>query len=149
MTNGPMLLLKVNGELPGAVLTIRGEAAVSFEALARGDLDRVEIVMDGAVVQTFRPSADPHRIVASMKLRPVEGGWLAARCFERSPVTVRFAHTSPVYFGRQARRVPAALAYLREWVDADAARINEVDSLTAAQKEELLSECARARSRYE
>jgi len=79
------------------------------------------------------------------------GGWMAARCFEKNPETVRFAHSSPVYFGREARRSPAALAYLRDWVDAEMGRLRRApaDLLTAPQREELLELCRKARERYQ
>jgi hypothetical protein len=149
VTNGPMLFLKVGGKLPGAVIENASEASVKLEALAAGELERVEVVVDGVVAQTLAPAGDLHRIsgVAQVKVRP--GGWLAARCFEKSPVTIRFAHTSPVYFGRTPRRAPDALEYLRAWIDAEMQRIRQLREITEAQREELITLCRQALRAYQ
>lgn len=152
VTNGPMLFLRVNGRMPGSVLPANaGEVGVKLDCESRSALDRAEIIADGAIAATFRGGDGALHISASTKIASRPGGWIAARCFEENPVTVRFAHTSPVYFGPTARRSPEALAYLRDWVDADMRRLEQAPSrlLTEAQKRELLGLCRKARERYQ
>lgn len=149
VTNGPMLFLKVGGKLPGAVIERTNEVSVKLEVLAAGELEKAEVVVDGAVVKTLAPSADRRRISGQTRVQVRPGGWLAARCFEKSPVTIRFAHTSPVYFGRTPRRAPEALEYLRAWIDADMERIRQLGNITEAQREELLALCRQARRAYQ
>jgi hypothetical protein len=147
-----MLFTTVNGQLPGAVLVDQtGEARVEVEALSARELDKAEILVDGDVVKEFRPGTQPGRIQGSAAVRVSSGSWLAVRCFERNDVTIRLAHSSPFYFGRSPRRVPAALEYLREWVRADMERIRAVpeDRLTADQKREYLQLCRKALKFYE
>jgi len=143
-----MLFLKVNGKQPGAVIEGASQVSVQLEAVAAGELEKVELVVDGLVLKTLTPS-DPQRLSASMSIGVRAGGWLAARCFEKSPATIRFAHTSPVYFGRAPRRSPEALDYLRAWIAADMKRIAELTAISNAQREELLALCCLAYSAYQ
>jgi hypothetical protein len=142
-----MLFLKVNGKLPGSVLEAAGEATVQVEALSSGELEKIEIVVDGAPVKTF-PGAG-RRVAGAARVRPQPGGWVAARCFEKSSVTVRFAHTSPVYWGRNPRRAAEARARLRAWIDADMERLEKLSGLTQAARGELLELSRKARAAFE
>src|SRR5712692_5185161 len=55
VTNGPMLLVTVNANLPGAVLARDvGQARVEIDAFSAADLDRAEILVDGVVARTLR-----------------------------------------------------------------------------------------------
>lgn len=149
VTNGPMLFLKVNGKLPGAVIEGAREVSVQIEAIAGSELESVELIVDGTVVRTLVASADPLRVFSSTKVPVKPGGWLAARCFQKSPATIRFAHTSPVYFGRAPRRSPEALDYLRAWVAADMDRITHLTGITGEQREELLALSRQALKAYQ
>ena len=112
VTNGPMLFLTVDGQKPGAILPDGPRTVtVKVEARSRAEIETVEVLVDGVVVKTF-----PARGAVQV---PVESGsWIAARCIEKDPRTVRMAHTSPVYIGATARRDPAAIAWMREWIAA-------------------------------
>jgi len=147
VTNGPMLFLKVNGKLPGAVIQAT-EVRVELEALASAELEKAELIVDGAVVEAFAPGKDLKRLAVSKRLKVRPGGWLAARCFEKCPFTVRFAHTSPVYFGRTPARSPEALAFMRAWIDAEMDRLRGLSSLADAQRDELLELCRQGREAY-
>ena len=151
VTNGPMLAFTVNGKISGSILPDEGELAVAIDCQSQDELDRAEVIQDGATVAVFRAEPGASRITATRKLNSQAGGWIAARCFEKNPDTVRFAHSSPVYFGREARRSPAAMAYLRDWVDAEMGRLRQApaDLLTAPQRDELLELCRKARERYQ
>jgi hypothetical protein len=148
VTNGPALFLKVNGRLAGAEFDRGGEVSVELEAVAAAELEKAEVIVDGKVVETVTPGRDPTRIRASRRIQVRTGGWLAARCFEKCAFTVRFAHTSPVYFGRSPARTREALEYMRGWIDAEIERIRGLASLTEAQREELLGLCRQAREFY-
>jgi TolB protein len=152
VTNGPMMSFSVNGKMPGSILRDEpGEISVAIDCQSQDEMDRAEVIEDGEIVAVFRVSPGASRISATRKLNFQPGGRIAARCFERNPVTVRFAHSSPVYFGREARRSTAAMAYLRDWVDAEMRRLRQAppDLLTAPQREELLELCRKARERYQ
>jgi hypothetical protein len=148
VTNGPMLFLKVNGRLPGAEFEDGREVSVELEGVGSGELEKAEVVVDGKVVAALEAGRDAARIRAVRRIKVGAGGWLAARCFEKCAVTVRFAHTSPVYFGRRPARSSEALAYMRGWIDAEMERIRGLTSLTEAQREELAGLCRQAREFY-
>jgi hypothetical protein len=152
VTNGPMLLVRVNGELPGAVLPagVR-KARVDVNAMSAGHLERAEILVDGVVARTLQPSDPGSSIHATSTVSVEAGSWLVVRCFEKNDATVRFAQTSPVYFGESPRRSRESLAYLRDWVEAEMERIRAVPEakLSAAQKEEFLALCRKALRFYD
>lgn len=149
VTNGPMLFLTVNGQGPGAVLPDdTAEVVVKLEALSAAELEKAQVVVDGLPVRAFYPTRDPARITGSVRLRVRRGSWLAARCFEKNPATVRFAHSSPVYIGRTPLRSPKALQFMRDWIDAEMERISSLTSITESQRNEMLELCRRARKTY-
>jgi len=137
VTNGPLLFLTVRG------------ASVRLRALSGAELDKAEIVVDGEVVKTFAATPGSSSLTGEARVRVEEGGWLAARVFEKNDKTVRFAHSAPVYFGKKARRSPQALARMREWIDALVEHVEPLRDLTPAQREEWLTLCRQAREFYQ
>ncbi|MBK5293189.1 MAG: CehA/McbA family metallohydrolase [Acidobacteriia bacterium] len=151
VTNGPMLFVTVNRQLPGAVLAAATRKAnVEFDAVSRTELETVEVILDGAVVRSFQPRGNASRIKARAVLDVSDGSWITVRCWERNAKTVRFAHTSPVYVGPKARQDAPARARLRDWIDEYMERVGKLppEALTAAQKTEWLALCRQARDFY-
>ena len=88
---GPMLLVRVNDRLPGTTLpSDTREAEVQIEARAARNLQRIEIIVEGEIVESFQPTATAFMTTVRVPVR--DGGWLAVRAFEEHPRTVRFAH---------------------------------------------------------
>ncbi|HSR66620.1 MAG TPA: CehA/McbA family metallohydrolase [Acidobacteriota bacterium] len=84
VTNGPMLSLRVEDRGMGQELLlpepgpVRIEGSVRFNG-QRDDVERLELVENGLVVETFLPQAEEGEIGFSLT-RPVEqAGWLALR----------------------------------------------------------------------
>jgi len=95
VTNGPMLFITVNNARMGETVRVDGgRATVSCGIYTARPLDRLEIILDGEVVETVRPGGTS---VTDVIVDVAESGWIAARCFEKSGDTVRFAHTAPVF----------------------------------------------------
>ncbi len=154
VTNGPMLFLTVDGAMPGQVLPEKkSDYLVRVEALTAGAIEKLEIVVDGAPVNTFvaMSSGERSRMNKSALVPVKSGGWVAARCLERAEGNARFAHTSPVYVGSQPKRSPAALALMREWIDEYIARVDALPetALSKEQKAEWLESCRKAREWYQ
>lgn len=151
VTNGPMLFLTANGERPGAVLP-EGTKTIKIDltAMSRSQLEKVELIVNGKIVESFQPARDKSQLKVSQTISVSNGGWIAARCFEVNPNTVRFAHTSPVYVGATPARDPEALSRLREWIDVYVEQVKAipVDSMKEDQKEQWLSMCRKARESY-
>ena len=145
VTNGPMLLVQVNDRLPGTVLpSDTVEAEVRIEARAARNLQRIDIVVDSEVVESFQPAATT--FMSTVRVPVQDGGWLAVRAFEKHPRTVRFAHTGPYYIGDEPRRDAEAVAYLRTWIEAEIERLKKVpdNQLTGEQRDELIENCLQA-----
>jgi hypothetical protein len=100
ITNGPMLLLTVDGAMPGEEVRVSRDAKVRIHAQAWAPgpigLPKVlEVVSHGRVVR----SAEPHgpqqeKLEVDFELPAGEGRWIAART---TCVNGAVAHTTPVY----------------------------------------------------
>ena len=136
VSNGPILDFKADGFDPGDVINFKGTRDVTTKVKARSILpfNMLEIVLNGEPVG--------HRVTPIWSNSPVDGvysmeltttvkldrsGWLAARVMDnpdlRSPILPRrvsvFAHSSPVYFLREGKKVreEASIVYLRKYVE--------------------------------
>jgi hypothetical protein len=88
VTNGPILFFNV---LPAA-----SKSKASIEVTAREPIDRIEIVANGEVMQTLKPTPGALEFKTQTTLDLSRHSWVAARCFLSHQGTIRFAHTSPV-----------------------------------------------------
>ncbi|HUT90958.1 MAG TPA: CehA/McbA family metallohydrolase [Thermoguttaceae bacterium] len=107
VTTGPMLMVEVEGQPPGA--TIRQEDAakrtyrITGQAVSSEPLRPIEIVAGGEVVRRI-PAAN-RKTARGAYESPIEAGveldgssWIAVRAFEDRPdKRIRFAHSSPVH----------------------------------------------------
>jgi len=121
VTNGPLLLVKANGEDPGHVFQAKAgkpvELLLSGQLLANDEITSVEIVRN-------------HRLQAAgydagtgvLSLPPqtfAESGWFLVRAVCRRPDTFCFASTAPFYVevGKAPRRISrAAVTFWAGWV---------------------------------
>ena len=81
-TNGPLLLLTVNGKGPGAAVRLNGSVKhvkVFARAVCQHPLDRMEIVVNGAVEHVVDGKGGPREIACETRLRLRESSWVAAR----------------------------------------------------------------------
>ncbi len=146
VTNGPALFSTVNGRMPGETLR-PGAARVKVLVESSGTLEKAEVVVDGKIAASFTPGKSPSKIEGETRVTVADGGWLTVRCFEKNDATVRFAHTSPFWFGPKARRDPEALRFLRDWIDLYQA-LSSV-KLTGTERDEWLAMLRTAKERYQ
>lgn len=125
-TNGPMLILRIDGSLPGLTLTYPRSVQVTVEivVLSFRGLDRVELVKNGEVIESSSSegrSSEHEKVVLSLD----ESCWIAARAFERSRETVRFAHSNPVFLEIGGAMLPSRLdaEYFARWCRELSAKI--------------------------
>jgi hypothetical protein len=155
-TNGPILLMTADGLEPGARRSIppdqKVRVPVRVEALSVGDLDRIELVINGLVVYSWKvPPAgrgeQRHRATWEFEARIEGSSWLAVRCFEKSmPENSRFAHTGPVYFDDPSRPLRAQarqLDYLREDIT------HQIEKVKGVLPSEALEEYSQALRAFE
>jgi hypothetical protein len=111
VTNGPMLQLDVNGTKPGGAISLSFPETVRLSSRARSQLpfERLEIIVNGEVVQTAAARENRRSSAIAFALPVKESCWIASRCmgkwnkelFYSHPV---FARTNPVYLCvREAR----------------------------------------------
>jgi len=130
MTTGPLLLLDVDGNRPGAIISTKEpgpyDVKARLEVLSETcPVTDVHLIVNGRVVKEVRakPAAgESQRIVVEEKLRLTGPSWIAARAFSKSPTGTPDAesHTNPVYFDLGGKR-----AYSAADVDWLMARLDE------------------------
>jgi len=143
VTNGPLLLCKANGQLPGHVFAAPdgGEAKVELEIslLGRDRVPMLEIVRDGRVEQKVSP-ASPAGSTARATLSFRQSGWFLVRAIADNPRTFRFASTAPFYVevGAPKRRISKASAqFFLDWVEEREKRVAQTLGNQAQLREVL------------
>lgn len=128
VTNGPVLFFEARPK--------GKQVAVKVEALAREPIDRIEIVANGEVLRTLASRQ------AQFTIEAENHSWIAARCYLKTPGTVRMAHSSAVFLAGQWD-ASADARYFVEWLDA-LIRDSEAD----AERRQLLGLYRQAREFY-
>ena len=127
VTTGPLLLLRVDGRVPGRGDRARAPAAARWNWKARvrsfTPVNRLEIVVNGKVAASKEMKEGAREVVFRHKLPIAAPGWIAARCVAQPARPARwpavYAHTSPVYFtspGKELFSAPIA-AYMLTLID--------------------------------
>jgi hypothetical protein len=128
VTTGPMLFVEVNGQDPGHVFKQQDKVQtyqITGSTASAVPLERIEIVVNGAVVQKPKPANRPTKAGAfestiDARISIGESSWIAVRCFENRPdKQVRFAHTGPFHIqvaGKPLRPRRQEVEYLIERV---------------------------------
>lgn len=129
VTNGPLLRVRANGELPGAVFSAPGEESETLElnvVLDSADpVAALEVVMNGEVVRSTPVASGEGAVRAKLEI-PRRPGWFLVRAICDVEHTFRFASTGPFYVeGASGRRVSrAACDFFAEWVEERMERVN-------------------------
>jgi TolB protein len=156
-TNGPLLGFTVDGKEPGSQVTLSSERGeLRYQGFLRSavPVDHLEIVVNGKVVRTIRPTGD--RLSADIDGRvAVRGsGWLLLRAWndDAYPDTLDaypYATTNPVFFGdtTTVNHCRADADYFLRWIDRlEAAAQAHSGYNTAEEKEKALAEIRAARA---
>ena len=128
VTNGPLLVCRANGNLPGSVLQSDGAINVklAIDLKSRDSIGAIEVVQNGRVVKTLGNS-NGHSQHLQEELVLEESGWFLVRVLTDNPRTFRFASTGPFYveIGDAPRYVSRdAVRFFQGWV---AERIDRVE----------------------
>jgi len=113
VTTGPLLDFRVEGARPGEATGQGGEAGWTLTLAHTGPVSQVDLLVNGAVVETVSGLDGPGVRELSGTLTLPAGGWAAARAHggEESWPGMNgsvFAQTSPVWIGEVGSRDPAA-----------------------------------------
>jgi TolB protein len=104
VTTGPFLDVRIGGAGPGGVVEA-GRAEWTAELASAGPVDRVEVVVNGAIVETLPGLAEAGRRSLRGAVDLPEGGWVAVRAVGDAPqgwpsmAAYPFAHAAPVWVG--------------------------------------------------
>lgn len=126
VTAGPMLQLRVNGQIPGAVISAEAGSTLRIEAIADGAIAKpgfLEIVAQAEVIGSAKPVApDLRQYRIEMDVPVTHSTWITARCAG--------ALTSPIYV-----RVGAEPWWkrdvIRELIDVRLSQLREIESFIA------------------
>jgi hypothetical protein len=157
-TNGPLLELTVNGRGPGEEIRLDRPGTVTARVRLRSNVpvDHLELVRDGAVVDTIALAGERTSGAASLRLPVERSGWILLRArSDRAiyPVLDLFpyATTSPIYLtvaGRPVRSRPDA-EFFMAWIDRMRAAVEAHREWNGeAERRDVLETLARARAEY-
>jgi len=126
VTTGPLLFLRVNGQLPGSTLrvpTLPATVDVDIELWSLYPVDRLELVVNGHAQQLplQADSSRSRRYSLRTRVELQESSWIAARWLASRDASCDLAHTSPVFVICGDRPLPMrrdAIHYLLERVHA-------------------------------
>jgi len=139
VTSGPVVELKVNGQLPGSSLDVKPGTKLRVVARAHGQaaqipLQRLQIIGHGRVLAEVAPGGPGQtsaELAAELEINADHGIWLAART-DAGPS--QMAHTTPVYVtvngdgfhnrANLAAQIDVSKRYLqelRDWLQSPAA----------------------------
>ena len=157
-TSGPLLFLSVEGREPGVELFLGGNESdtlsIDLGVTSIVPLERVELIVNGEVVETWTVSGDGNWAFDSSIELP-DSGWIAARAVGPSSQYVgdafAFAQTSPVYVTRDGKPFTSAAdaAFLAEAVETTWRLAEMRDSwVTSSQKQAYRTGIEQARDYY-
>ncbi len=157
-SNGPVISLKVDDQLPGGDIRIDSprEVVVQATVSAQVPLDKVEVLVNGRAVHSTAMDGK-ETIAFTRRLAIDRSSWIALRALgPRHRLilndTMAFAHTSPVYVtvGGRPVRVPEDVRFYREWVEKLIARTEKSGRFASPErKAEVLALFRKALGFYE
>ncbi len=147
VTNGPLLLCRANGRLPGHVFSgkegDRLKIDITAKLITQDDVPAIEIIRDGRVER----SISPEELAQSSTFRAGglgsivfdRSGWFLVRAITGNRETFRFASTAPYYveIGEKRYVDPRSARFFLDWVNERIARV-ERNLSDADQRREVL-----------
>jgi len=168
VTNGPMLTMTVDDEMPGSVINLSAGEEVTIRALARGHAstgvpDVLEIVANGEVIEQVTNPGGKETVEANVTIAPDQSTWVAAYVkatnpskphvtYHPIPVQDVMAHTSPVYLtidGEPTWSKKHAPAVIRRQIDALTALRKEFADAKSVREKGILERIDNALAFYE
>jgi hypothetical protein len=150
VTNGPLLLVTVNGDDPGAIFKLnQGEKRslqIEVRLTSQDSISQIELIHNGKVTHTI-PCSDELHQQHSVELAVERPGWFLVRAITNVKDTFRFASTAPWYVetsDSQHHISRTSVEFFRDWVDERIERVKaNVDE--PSQRESVLAAHEQAR----
>ena len=145
VTNGPLLRVRANGKLPGAIFAAEAGKPLGMkldvQLTTLDHLTKLEVIQNGRVIQVITCTTDRDQSHA-IDLKINCSGWLMVRGIAENPETFRFASTAPFYveLGREKRRISKASSrFFLDWVNERIERVKANITDKSQQAEVLRS----------
>jgi hypothetical protein len=142
VSNGPLLLVRADGQLPGQVFTAPEGATVvvhlEAQVISSDRIPALEVVKNGRVEQRIPPAQLAH---GPLTVTFQRSGWFLLRAIADVPATFRFASTAPYYveIGQSKRLVSrSSVRFFLDWLDERAGRVSRALA-DPTQAQEVLS----------
>ena len=155
VTQGPLLDLRFNGQLPGTQWTAErteNSVRITGEIASAHPLRTIEVIVNGRVTQTIEPQtergdAGSYHVHLDNTITLQGTSWLAVRCYEELPQRkVSFAHTNPVYLdvsGQPLRPQRREVEYFIQRMD------EEIQRNTGLLPADAVAEFQEAKAEYQ
>jgi hypothetical protein len=131
VTNGPLLVVKANDQLPGAVLARKDAApmriGLKVELTTQDHPGKLEVIQNGTVAKTIPWTAKRNQKHV-VELAAGRSGWFLVRALADNPKTFRFASTGPFYveLGKVKRRISRRSSqFFLDWVNERIGRLKK------------------------
>lgn len=143
VTNGPMLFFDA-WEAPG------GDLRIAVDVESREPLEKVEIVANGVVIETFMAPPGKTKLETELSIRGGLYTWVAARAFAQNDYTVLVAHSQPVFLPG-VWNASADAQFFVDWMDEliEQTEQDEDRFEDEVQREHVLDIYREARAVYE
>jgi hypothetical protein len=143
VTNGPLLLCKADGHLPGHIFKSDAgnslDISLEFSLTSQDPVPTLEIVKDGQVESTVEMGKELTQH-GTAHVTFLQSGWFLVRAVTDNPSTFRFASTAPYYveIGERKQRISKRSAqFFIDWIEERIARLDTVE-LAAAERREIM-----------
>jgi len=143
VSNGPLLRLNADGQLPGHVFTSPSgslELTLDGRLDSRDPLERIELVRNGRAEEIKLPA----------KVTLTESGWFLVRAITTLTNTFRFASTGPFYVelrdSKQSPNQRASAEFFVKWCEERLATLNAQAPLSAEQRTQVVKPWLEARA---
>ncbi|MBI4552595.1 MAG: CehA/McbA family metallohydrolase [Candidatus Latescibacteria bacterium] len=160
VTNGPLLMFSINGEIPGGEVRLpKGGGMVTLQADVQSivPLDKAVIYCNGQVLETIPLSQDKKSATLKKQIRVTTSGWYTLQAEGKEPThpiddgyPQATTNAVRVYVGDQPIRSKASAAYFVRWIDAlTALTAQQPGWRSQAEKDYVLGQFRQARAVYE
>lgn len=159
-TNGPILGLQINDQLPGSEINLTGKTKkVSYSGFLRSivPIDHLEIVQNGKVVKTIQLNGDKKSADIGGELVVSQSSWILLRAWNNNATPdvydiYPYGTTNPIFINLNEQPIRSAMDanYFIQWIE----RVDEAASihpgyLNDAEKEEVRQTIRKAKLVFE
>ena len=160
ITNGPLVQLEVNGEIPGGEIHLPregGSVEVAASLESAFAVEKLELIFNGKVIDSFPVSTNGRKAKVRKRVEVTESGWFTLRATTDKPVhpvddTHLHAETSAVYVycGDRPIRSKEDAEYFIRWIDEITRQAEEHPGWRSErERKHVLGQFIEARKVYE